>query len=176
MTDDALRYPVGRFAFPRVLTAQERTAAIEVLATFPAHLRAAVRGLSESRLDTPYRDGGWTVRQVVHHVPESHMHAYCRLKYALTEENPTIKPYDERAWSGMSDQTITPVEASLQIIDGVHARFVILWRMLTPAQFLRTLQHPENGPMSLDDHLAMYAWHSRHHLGHILSLKQREGW
>ena len=176
MTDDSHRYPVGRFTMPGTLTPAHRTAAIEVLAAFPAQFRAAVHGLDAAQLDTPYRDGGWTVRQVVHHVPESHMHAYCRLKFALTEDNPTIKPYDEGAWSSFADQASAPIEASLQIVEGVHGRFVTLWRLMTPAQFARTLQHPENGPMTLDDLLGMYAWHSRHHLAHITSLRQRKAW
>ena len=176
MTDESLRYPVGRFTKPGTLTPAQRAAAIEVLAAFPAQFRAAVQGLDAAQLDTPYRDGGWSVRQVVHHVPESHMHAYCRLKFALTEDNPTIKPYDEGAWSSFADQASAPIEASLQIVDGVHGRFVTLWRLMTAAQFARTLQHPENGPMTLDDLLGMYAWHSRHHLAHITSLRQRKEW
>jgi hypothetical protein len=176
MTDESLRYPVGRFSMPGTLTPAQRAEAIEVLAAFPAQFRAAVQGLDAAQLDTPYRDGGWSVRQVVHHVPESHINAYCRLKFALTEENPTIKPYDEVRWSGFADQAVAPIEASLQIVDGIHARFVTIWRLLTSAQFARTLQHPENGPMTLDDLLGMYAWHSRHHLAHITSLRQRKGW
>ncbi len=176
MTDESLRYPVGRFSMPRTLTAAERLAATEVIAAFPAQFRTAVQGLSVEQLDTPYRDGGWTVRQVVHHVPESHMNAYCRLKLALTEDRPTIRPYDEGAWSSFPDQAPAPIEASLQIADGLHARFVTIWRLLTPAQFARTLLHPENGAMTLDDLLGMYAWHSRHHLAHITTLRQRRGW
>ena len=176
MTDEALRYPVGRFTKPGTLTLAARTAAIDILAAFPAQFRAAVQSLSAAHLDTPYRDGGWTVRQVVHHVPESHMHAYCRLKFALTEDAPTIKPYDEGAWSSFPDQAAAPIEGSLQLVDGLHARFVSVWRVMTPDQFTRTLQHPENGPMTLDDLLAMYAWHSRHHTAHITSLRQKRGW
>ncbi len=176
MTDESLRYPVGRFSKSGTLSAAARTAAIEVLAAAPAQFRAAIAGFTASQFDTPYREGGWTVRQVVHHVAESHMHAYCRLKFALTEDNPTIKPYDEVAWSDFADQALAPIEASLQIIDGVHARFVTLWRLMTPAQFARTLQHPENGPMTLDDLLGMYAWHARHHTAHITSLRTRSGW
>lgn len=176
MTDDSMRYPVGKFTMPGSLTPAERTAAIAVLEAFPAQLRAAVAGLSDAQLDTPYRDGGWTVRQVVHHVPESHMHAYCRVKFALTEDNPEIKPYNEAAWSALPDQATAPVEASLRLIDGVHGRLVTLLRLLAPAQHARTLRHPENGPMTIDDVTAMYAWHSRHHLAHIVNLKQRKGW
>ncbi len=176
VTDESLRYPVGRFTMPGTLAPNARAAAIDVLTAFPAQFRAAVHGLDAAQLDTPYRDGGWTVRQVVHHVPESHMNAYCRLKFALTEETPTIKPYDEGAWSSFPDQAAAPVEASLQLLDGLHARFTSVWCVLTPAQFARTLLHPDNGPMTLDDLLAMYAWHSRHHAAHITTLRQRKGW
>ena len=176
MTDESLRYPVGRFTASGPLTVAERAAAIEVLANFPALFRAAVAGLSDVQLDTPYRACGWSVRQVVHHVPESHMHAYCRLKFALTEDNPTVKPYNEQAWSGFSDQGSASVAASLSIIEGVHSRFVTSSRLMTPQQFARTLQHPENGPMTLDDLHASYAWHSRHHLAHVTSLRVRNGW
>lgn len=176
MSDESLRYPVGRFTKPGTLTPAARAEAIAVLEALPAQLRAAVAGLDEAQLDTPYRDGGWSVRQVVHHLAESHMHSYCRLKFALTEDNPTIKPYDEGAWSSWPDQAVAPLAASLAIVDGLHARMVTVYRLMTPAQFARTLMHPENGPMTLDDLLGMYAWHSRHHLAHLTGLRARRGW
>ena len=176
MSNESLRYPVGRFTMPGTLTTSERTDAIATFAALPAQFRAAVAGLSVAQLDTPYRPEGWTVRQVVHHVSESHMNAYIRLKFALLEERFTVKPYDENAWTTFPDVAVAPIEASLSIVDGVHARMVTIWRLLTPAQFARTMHHPENGPMSLDDQLAMYAWHARHHLAHISSLRLRMGW
>ena len=176
MTDDALRYPVGRFAFPRALTAQERTAAIEVLDTFPAHLRAAVRGWSESRLDTPYRDGGWTVRQVVHHVPDSHMNAYVRLKLALTEEKPTIRPYEEARWAELADSKVTPIEVSQTLLDSLHHRWDRLWRSLRAEDFARKLVHPDYGDRTVDWLLFLYDWHGRHHAAHITELRKKKGW
>ena len=142
----------------------------------PAALRAAVGGLSDAQLDTPYRPGGWTVRQLVHHVADSHMNAYTRFKLALTEENPTIKPYDEQSWAELVDSRTMPVEVSLRIVDGVHERLVIMLRAISDAQFGRALTHPENGAMTLDSLLNVYSWHGDHHVAHVTSLRERMGW
>lgn len=175
MTSD-LSFPVGRFQRPESPTDADRAASIDVLAQLPKNFRAAVAGLTDEQLDTPYRPGGWTVRQVVHHVPDSHMNALIRLKLGLTEDNPTIKPYDQTAWAKLEDARSTPIETSLSILDGVHDRMVRVLRSMKPADFSRMIQHPENGPMRLDDVLAMYAWHSRHHTAHVTGLRERMGW
>jgi hypothetical protein len=174
MTSD-LSYPIGKFERPGPATTADREARIATLAALPGNLRAAVRGLSESQLDTPYRPGGWTVRQLVHHVADSHMNGYCRVKLALTEENPVIKPYDEKQWVELPDSRM-PVELSLTILDAVHARLVTILRSLTPEQFARPFLHPASGPQTLDTWLALYDWHSRHHTAHITQLRKREGW
>ena len=138
--------------------------------------RAAVEGLDDQQLDTPYRDGGWSVRQVTHHVPDSHLHAYCRTKYAITEDHPTVKPYDENAWAMLADAR-EPIAASLAILDGVHKRWVTVLRNLKPTDFARTWFHPEKGEtLRVDDLLAIYSWHGRHHVAHIKSLRQRRSW
>jgi len=151
-----------------------RGPAVAVIAELPTRLRAAVAGLTDAQLDTPYRPGGWTVRQVVHHVADSHLNAYIRLKFALTEEKPAIKPYDQDAWAGLADSRL-PVEMSLATLDGVHARWTGLYRSLTDEQFGRTFRHPEIGTVTLDRQLQMYAWHGRHHVAHITALREREG-
>lgn len=176
MTAD-LRYPVGRFTLVAPSTDDVRRAALEDIAALPARMREAVDGLSDAQLDTPYRPGGWTVRQVVHHVPDSHMHAYIRLKLALTEDTPSIKPYDEKTWAELADSRM-PIEVSLGLLDGIHARMVALFRVMKPADWARTFNHPEypDGPLTIDWILQGYAWHSRHHVAHITSLRQREGW
>lgn len=175
MTED-LRYPVGPFKRPSSLSAEQRAAAIASIAATPAKLRAAVRGLSDSQLDTPYRPDGWTVRQVAHHVPDSHMNAFTRFKLALTEDTPTIKPYDESAWAKLDDVRTTPIETSLVLLESLHDRWVRLLRSIAPADFARTLNHPENGMMNLDQLLAMYAWHGEHHVAHVANLRTRNGW
>jgi len=174
MTDP--RYPVGPFIAPAAFTAADRAAALRTLAELPARLRLACAGLGDARLDTPYRPGGWTVRQVVHHTADSHMHAYARLKFALSEDNPTIKPYAEQVWAEMPDAREAPVSLSLDLLEAVHARLVWTLRTLDDAAFARQLFHPERGGMSIDDYLALYDWHSRHHTAHITSLREREGW
>jgi len=170
-----IRYPVGRHQPITTLTPAQRAEGIAQLAAAPAALRRAVQGLDDRQLDTPYRDGGWTVRQVVHHVPDSHMHAYLRCKFLLTEEQPTIKPYDQGNWARTPD-TRAPAEVSLALLEALHRRWVLLLEGLTPADFARTLNHPENGIMTLDDVVAMYAWHGRHHTAHITTLRERMGW
>ena len=152
-----------------------RGSAIDAIAQLPVRLRAAVEGLSEPQLDTPYRPGGWTVRQVVHDVADSHLNAFVRLKLALTEPAPTIKPYDQDDWAKLPDMRL-PIDPSLAILDGVHARWATLLRAAAPRQFSLTFNHPEIGDMTLEGHLHMYGWHSQHHIAHITSLRQREGW
>ena len=176
-TTTDLQYPIGRMTHVMSADDQARRAAIAELAALPARMRDAVRGLTDAQLDTPYRPGGWTVRQVVHHVPDSHAHAYIRLKLALTEDAPTIKPYDEKTWARLADSRL-PVDVSLSMLDSIHARWVALLRDLTPADWARTFNHPEypEGPRTIDWLAHVYAWHSNHHLAHITSLRQREGW
>lgn len=173
-----LRYPVGKFQRPATaLSAAERGAMVDAIAATPANLRAAVRGLTDRQLDTPYRPGGWTVRQVVHHVPDSHLNAYCRFKLALTEDVPTVKPYDEAKWAELIDGKSALVAESLTLLEALHARWVLLLRAMRPDDFRRKLNHPEwDSPPFLDDMLAMYAWHGRHHTAHITELRKREGW
>ncbi len=176
MTDD-LRYPIGNFSYPGPATPADRRDRISRIERAPAELRAAVRGLSETQLDTRYRPGGWTVRQVLHHVPDSHLNALTRFKLALTEDTPTIRPYDEARWAELGDVRGTPIDTSLRLLEALHERLVILLRSLEPAQFERTLFHPErNATMTLDELLALYAWHGQHHAAHITSLRDREGW
>jgi len=170
-----LRYPIGRADRRSTLSPEERRVAIDDFAAAPAALEAAVRGLGDAQLDTPYRDSGWTVRQVVHHVADSHMHAYQRIRFALTEDNPTIKPYDENAWVALPDSELPPA-VSLQLLRALHTRLVTTLRALPPEAFARTLQHPENGPMTVDAMLNMYSWHGRHHTAHVTELRKRKGW
>ena len=178
MTDDP-RYPIGPFQFASAaaeLTNEQRQELIGEIADTPARLREAVRGLSDEQFDTPYRPDGWTVRQVVHHVPDSHLNSYVRFKLALTEEHPAIKPYDEARWAMLGDSRETPVEVSLALLEALHSRWVTLLRTLAPADFARTFQHPEWGAFSLDQNLALYAWHGRHHVAHVTALRERRGW
>lgn len=177
MSDD-LRYPVGRFAAPAALSASGRASCIDIISELPTRMRAAVAGLDEKQLDTPYRPDGWTVRQVVHHVPDSHMNAYMRFRLALTEENPVIRPYLEARWAELPDALSGPVAMSLQLLEALHVRWVMLLRSMSEADFRRTYQHPEQPGRSipLSEVLAMYAWHSRHHTAHITGLRQRNGW
>jgi uncharacterized damage-inducible protein DinB len=174
MTD--LRYPIGKFHFDGTLTEQQKQAALDDIATAPASLRAAVKGLSEAQLGTPYRPDGWTVRQVVHHVPDSHLNSYVRFKLALTEDEPNIKTYAEDRWAELADTKSTPVEVSLTMLDALHDRWVRLLQSLSPEEWKRTFRHPELGAMTLEKTLALYAWHGRHHVSHITSLRDREGW
>ena len=174
MTAD-LRYPVGRFDWSAAVAPGMRQPAIAVIAGLPAKMRDAVNDLSASQLETPYRPGGWTVRQVVHHVADSHLNGYVRTKVALTEEQPAIKPYDQDAWAALADSRL-PIDLSLGILDGLHARWAALWDALDERQFSRTFLHPEIGSVTLDQQLQGYAWHSRHHLAHVTGLLIREGW
>ena len=170
------RYPIGRFEMPKEVTAQRRRQAMDAIATAPNNLRAAVKGLNAAQLDTPYREGGWTVRQVVHHVPDSHLNAYVRLKLALTEEKPTIKPYDEAAWAELADSKTVPIEVSHVLLDSVHTRWDSLWRSMKPEQFARVLVHPEVGERTVDWLLFLYEWHGKHHAAHITELRKQKGW
>jgi len=171
-----LRYPVGEFQQPESLTDAQRQECISAIADAPARLAAAVAGLTAAQLDTPYRPGGWTVRQLVHHIPDSHMNAYTRFKLALTEDVPTIKPYDEKSWAELADSK-GAIEPSLALLENLHKRWVALLRSLAPSDWSRTFYHPEHGwTMSLDAVLAMEAWHGRHHVAHITSLRERNGW
>ena len=174
MTD--LRFPVGPFSFDRAGAADLRGACIAHIAEAPSLFRTALAGLDDAQLDTPYRPGGWTVRQVAHHVPDSHMNAYCRFKLALTEPNPTIKPYDEGAWANLADTGRTSPQVSVALLDALHLRWVNLLESMTAADFECPLQHPDRGAISLDWMLQLYAWHGRHHAAHITSLRSREGW
>ena len=170
------RYPIGKFNYEGPGTEQQRQQLISAIAEAPARLREAVEDLSVPQLNTPYRDGGWTVRQVVHHLPDSHMNAYVRMKLALTESEPVIKPYDEALWAKMPDVFATPPEVSLALLDALHARWNVLLRSLSPADFALTFRHPERGVMTLDETTALYAWHGRHHVAHITALRERSGW
>jgi len=174
MTD--LRYPTGKLSYNDNLTADQRASLIDRIAATPAALRAAVHGLNDAQLDTPYRPEGWSVRQVIHHVPDSHVNAYVRFKLALTEDNPTIKPYQEAAWASLADTRLTPVNVSLTLLQAVHERWVVLLKSMNEADFSRPLMHPENGRMTLDRLLQMYAWHGGHHVAHVTELRKREGW
>ena len=173
---DVLRYPIGRFAPPASSLPSIRAAHIQTLRRLPERLRAAVAGLNDDQLDTPYREGGWTVRQVVHHVADSHANAYIRFKLALTEEWPTVKPYDEAAWALLSDSANTRIETSLCLLDCLHVRWVTLMRGMTGADWARTFRHPALGPVRLDQNLALYAWHGAHHVEHVRALRRRMGW
>ena len=176
MTTD-LRYPVGKYNRPQALTPEQRAAAIRTVDETPSKMRAAVAGLTDAQLDTPYRPDGWAVRQVVHHVADSHMNAYVRFKLGMTEDTPTIKPYDEAKWAELPDAKSKLVQDSLALLDALHARWVFMLERLKPTDFARNITHPEwKGPMSLDQLLALYEWHGRHHVAHITSLRTREGW
>jgi hypothetical protein len=175
MTDPC--YPIGKFSWSGSLAPGMRRAKIQAIADTPAQLRAAVYGLSEHRLDTPYREGGWTVRQVVHHLPDSHLNAYVRFKLALTEDQPLVKTYDEAAWANLADTPSTPVETSLVLLEKLHERWVNLLRAMPDADFLRTFRHPQhNAPLPIDWLVAVYGWHGPHHVAHITELRKKMGW
>ncbi len=169
------RYPVGKFVAPETITPDDRTGAIATLAELPEQLRNAVDGLIAPQLNTPYRDGGWTVRQLVHHIADSHMNAFVRIRLALTEDWPVIKPYDEKAWATLHDSA-APVEWSLELIESLHARWVMMLQALKEEQWIRGYKHPENGPVSVEKATLMYAWHSLHHVAHITHLRSKENW
>lgn len=164
---DALRYPIGRFAFDASGSADVRTRAVAALAAFPAELRAVATSLTETHLATPYREGGWTARQVIHHLADSHSNAAIRMRWLLTEDRPTLKAYDEKGWAELPDAARAPIEPSLALLDGLHARLHVLLTQVGAADFAREIVHPDRGPMSLDMLAQMYAWHGRHHLAHL---------
>jgi uncharacterized damage-inducible protein DinB len=170
------RYPIGEFVFDGPPDAKRRGKLIDDIEHTPAALRAAVKELSPQQIETPYRDGGWTVRQVVHHVSDSHMNGYIRFKLGLTEEVPTIKPYMEDRWAKLADVPATPLEVSLTLLDSLHNRWVRLLRSLEPQEWKRVFNHPELGTMPLEKNLALYSWHGRHHVAHITELRKKMGW
>ena len=171
---EPLRYPVGPFQPRPQMSAQDREEAIGQITELPSRLRAAVAGLTREQLDESYREGGWTVRQVVHHLPDSHLQGYVRFKLAMTEDSPTIKTYDQAKWGDTSDAREAPLELSLSLLDGLHRRWAFFLRSLTQEDFARTYQHPEMGEVTLDTTLQLYAWHGRHHLGHVKLVSERE--
>ena len=177
-TSEELRYPVGRMPVPdAALTPDQRERSISIIESLPSRLRAAVAGFTSEEWQTPYRPGGWTIHQLVHHIPDSHINAYTRFKLALTEDDPTIKPYEQAAWAELADTAATPPGVSLDLLEALHRRWVALLRAMPEAAFARTLRHPEHGrSFTLDQMLAQYAWHSEHHLAHITRLVEREGW
>src|SRR5262249_51768571 len=170
------RYPIGKFSGQAPANPAEREKMIRDIEENPARLKAAVQDLSDKQLDTPYRDGGWTVRQVVHHVPDSHLNSYLRFKLALTEAHPTIKTYMEDRWAELNDSKVTPIAVSLTLLESLHRRWVLLLRSLTPSDWQKTYQHPELGSMTLDKTVALYSWHGQHHVAHITTLRQKMGW
>ena len=177
MTDlESLRYPIGRFTPPQNSTPETRSAQIEILRSLPDALQSAISGLDLAQLDTPYREGGWTVRQLIHHIADSHANSFIRFKLALTEDWPTVKPYDEKAWAELSDSRDVPVGVSMQLIAALHTRWMTLLESLGEADFQRGYIHPESGRQNLAHVLALYAWHSRHHTAHITNLRTRMSW
>ena len=171
-----LQYPIGRFQTPGRLTPEQRDSLIQNIGALPALLLQAVEGLDDAQQDTPYREGGWTIRQVVHHLADSHMNAYIRTKLALTEDEPVIKPYDEAAWAKFADASVAPIDTSLVLLTTLHDRWTRTLREMSAAPFERKFRHPELGLMDIDSQLALYDWHGRHHLAHITSLRDRMGW
>ena len=174
MTDP--RFPIGTFHYEGAPSAEQRQKFIADISQTPTALRAAIEGLSQQQLDTPYREGGCTARQVVHHIPDSHMNAYIRFKLALTEDEPTIKPYAEDRWAELADTKSTPTEVSLVLLDSLHQRWVELLRSLEPSDWKRQFRHPELGVVPLEKNVAIYSWHGRHHVAHITELRHRMGW
>jgi uncharacterized damage-inducible protein DinB len=170
------RYPIGRFIPDPNPTPDTRKRHIEQISGAPARLRQAITRLSPDQLRAPYRDGGWTVQQVVHHLPDSHLNAYIRFKWAMTEDAPTIKAYDETAWAKLKDSESTPVDVSVTLLESLHARWTVLLRSLWPEDFQRRFTHPDSGPHDLDWLLQLYSWHGNHHVAHITSLRERMGW
>jgi DinB superfamily len=174
---DHLKYPIGTFVAPEIITADHRVKWIADIAALPQQLREATSGLSDNQLDTPYRDGGWTLRQVVHHVADSHINAYTRYKLAATEDNPTIRPYEEAIWAELPEAKQEAVEVSLALLDALHHRWVLHLRNMKEEDFSRTFFHPESKKtFRLDFNLGLYSWHGRHHLAHITTTKERLNW
>ncbi|MGH7503169.1 MAG: YfiT family bacillithiol transferase [Longimicrobiales bacterium] len=173
---EALRYPIGRFDPKAAVDRSDRRDILDTIAGAPARMREAVAGLSAAQLATPYRDGGWTVQQVVHHVPDSHLNAYIRFKWTLTEDVPLIKTYRQTEWAELADSRDTPIATSLDLLEALHVRWDRLLRAMSDADFARKLRHPEWGEIDLDVMTRLYAWHGRHHVAHIMGLRERRGW
>lgn len=177
MTNEAIRYPIGRFSAPETISPEQRQQYITAIAQLPQTLRKAVENLSDTQLDTPYREGGWTVRQLVHHIPDSHINSYVRFKWTLTEDRPTIKPYFEDRWAELPDTKHTPIEVSLRLLEALHQRWVVLLESLQEQDWQKAFIHPEtHKTIRLDTALAMYAWHGKHHVAHIQNLKDGMRW
>ena len=175
MSED-LRFPIGKFNPPQEVPPEMREKFIQTIEELPEKFRQAVSGLNEEQIDMPYRPEGWTIRQLVHHVADSHINSFCRFKLGLSEEIPTIKPYDEALWAEMPDSKNAPINLSLNLIDGIHARWTMLLKSMTEEDFAREINHPERGTMSLNVLLALYDWHSRHHTAHVTNLRERNNW
>ncbi len=171
-----LRYPIGRYSPPSEIEAVQRAAWIDDISLLPSQLSSGLQGLNDYQLDTPYREGGWTVRQVVHHLADSHINSYVRFRLALTEDTPAIKAYDETLWAELADAKTLDVEPSLALLDGLHKRWTVLLKHMTEDDYNRGLRHPKLGEQSLGWMLGIYSWHGRHHVAHITGLKQRMGW
>ena len=171
-----LRYPIGTFEFPPRISNEERQKLIDQIAEAPERLRAAAEGLDNEQLNTPYRPGGWTLRQVVHHVPDSHLNSYIRFKLAITEDEPEIRTYFEDRWAELDDARNAPIELSLSLLDALHRRWVLFLRSLKPEDYQRNFRHPDWGVLTVEKNIALYAWHGRHHVAHITSLRERMGW
>lgn len=171
-----LQYPIGKFHFDGTFSEEQKQKCIDNISRAPADLRTAVSGLSDAQLDTPYRPGGWTVRQVTHHIPDSHMNAYIRFKLALTEDEPTIKAYEQQRWAELDDTKTTLIEVSLTMVDSLHDRWVRLLRSMKAEDWKRSFRHPDLGLVSLEKNVAIYSWHGQHHVAHITELRKRNSW
>ena len=175
--NESLRYPIGKFSFPQEISRQDIAGYIETISSFPGNLISATRKLKDSQLDTPYREGGWTLRQLIHHCADSHLNAFVRFKLAMTENHPTIKPYNQDAWANLPDAKGEDITASIHLLEALHYRWLTLLQSMKASDFQRTFHHPEmKKDISLDQNLSLYAWHCKHHLAHILTLKERESW
>ena len=170
------RYPVGKFSYDTPPSEAQRDELIQEIENAPTALRSAIQGLSAEQIETPYRNGGWTVRQVVHHIADSHMNSYMRIKLALTEEEPTIRTYMEDRWAELPEARTAPIELSLGLLENLHQRWMLMLRAIPDADWKRTFRHPELGLMTLERNLALYAWHGRHHVAHVTELRKAKGW
>ncbi|MCA6066357.1 putative metal-dependent hydrolase [Chryseobacterium sp. RG1] len=174
---DQKRFPIGEFLQPENITREQLTDAIDTISDFPKRLKKLVENMSDEQLDTPYREGGWTIRQVINHLADSHINSFTRFKLALTEDNPTIKPYEEAKWAELADSVTMPIKPALRMIKGTHQRWSVLLKSLSEEQFNRTFHHPEqNINYTLKNSATLYAWHCNHHFAHIENLKNEKGW
>jgi len=171
-----LQYPIGKFSFKEDVTPESRKNFIKEIEELPSKLKKAVSGLTDEQLDTPYRHDGWTIRLVVHHIPDSHLNAYVRIKLTLTEKEPLIKTYEEKEWAKLHDYYQTPIQVSLDLLEALHKRWVILLNSLNENDFQKKFKHPEWGLNTIDFLIAQYAWHGNHHVSHITALRERMGW